>query len=131
MARKRFKLGMLVGLLALVLFVGVSCTSFQISGLEVAQGASSGNTLGDFDINVNVTKFLGYSSGPNLANITSDATDPSVIDAIKAEVARLGGTKAINVKIEYKATFIQILLNAITWGIYAPATAHITGTVVR
>jgi len=120
-----------VCLLALVSLVGISCTSFQVSGVEVAQQPSSGNVLGNFDINVTTHKFLGGAAGTNLFNVTSDATDPRVIDAIKAEVARLGGTKAINVKIEYKATIINILLNVITGTIYAPSTAHVTGTVIK
>jgi hypothetical protein len=122
---------MLVCLLALVSLVGISCTSFLVSGLEVAQQPSSGSTVGTFEINVNTTKFLGYSSGPTLFNVTSDATDPIIINAIKAEVTKQGGTKAINVNIEYRATFINILLNAITMGIYSPATAHVTGTVIK
>ena len=122
---------MLVCLLALSSLVGISCKSFQISGLEVAQQASTGDMLGNFDINVKVNKFLGNAGGLNLFNLTSDATDPKITDAIKAEIAKLGGTKAINVKIEYQATFINVLLNMITGSIYAPATAHVTGTVVR
>jgi len=120
-----------VCLLALVSLVGISCTSLLVSGLEVAQQASSGSTIGNFEIDVNTNKFLGYSAGGNLFNVTSDATDPRIIDAIKAEVTKLGGSRAIDVKIEYKATFINILLNAITWCIYAPSTAHVTGTVIK
>jgi hypothetical protein len=105
--------------------------SLRVSGLEVAQKASTGRDCGALDINVSITKFLGYSAGGNLFNVTSDVTDPKIIDAIKEEITKLGGTKAIDVKIEYEATFIQILLNAITWGIYAPATAHVTGKVIR
>jgi hypothetical protein len=120
-----------VCLLALVSLIGISCTSFQVSGVEVAQQPSSGNVCGNFDINVSTNKFLGITSGPNLFNLTSDATDPKIIDAIKAEVTKLGGNKAINVKIEYKATFVQMFLNMITFSIYAPATAHVTGTVIK
>jgi hypothetical protein len=122
---------MLVCLLALVSLIGISCTSFQISGLEVAEQTSSGNVCGNFDINVKTDKFLGGAAGINLFNLTSDITDPKIINAIKAEVTRLGGNKAINVKIEYKATFIQILLNMITCSIYAPSTANVTGTVIK
>jgi hypothetical protein len=122
---------MLVCLLALSLLVGISCTSLKVSGLEIAQKSSTGRVCGSLDINVNIHKFLGYSAGTNLFNLTSDATDPQIIDAIKAEVTKLGGSRAIDVKIEYEATFVQVLLNIITWGIYAPATAHITGTVIR
>ncbi|MDR0472877.1 MAG: hypothetical protein LBH43_04305 [Treponema sp.] len=122
---------MLVCLLALSSLVGVSCTSFQVSGVEVAQQASSGDVLGSFDIKVNVVKFLGSAAGSNLFNVSSDATDPKIVDAVKAEVAKLGGSRAINVKIVYQASFINLLLNSITGFIYAPATAHVTGTVIK
>jgi hypothetical protein len=120
-----------VCLLALISVVGVSCTSFQVSSLEVAQRPSAGTVCGNFDIVVKVDKFLGYSAGPNLFNLTSDVTDPKITDAIKGEITKLGGSKAIDVKIDYKAPIIQILLNVITFGIYAPATAHVTGTVIK
>jgi uncharacterized membrane protein YjgN (DUF898 family) len=122
---------MLVCLLALSLLMGISCTSFKVSGLEVVQQPSAGDILGYFDIDVKITKFLGYSAGPTLGNIKADATDPAIVDAIKAEVAKFGGSKATNVKIEYKASFINILLNSITWGIYSPAFAHVTGAVIK
>jgi hypothetical protein len=128
---KKSSLIMLVCLLALVTLVGVSCTSFKISGLEVAQQASSGATVGNFDINVKITKWLGIAGGPNLLNIGADNTDPAIVNAIKGEITKLGGTKAINVKIEYQATFINLILNGILGGIYAPATAHVTGTVIK
>jgi hypothetical protein len=128
MEKRQISLVVLVGLLALVF---AACTSFQISGIEVASKASAGTALGTFDIDVNINKWLGSSAGTNLFNISSDATDPKIIDAIKAEIEKLGGTKAINVKIEYKASFIQILLNSITQNIWAPATAHVTGTVIK
>jgi hypothetical protein len=122
---------MLVCLLALGSLVCASCTSFQISGIEVASQASQGSSVGGFELDVSITKLLGFSAGPNLFNVTSDATDPKIVDAIKAEVEKLGGTRAINVKIEYKATFIHLLLNGITGNIYAPAVAHVTGTVIK
>jgi hypothetical protein len=131
MKKERILSIMLVCLLALVSLGGISCTSFQISGVEVVQQPSSGDVCGNFDIEVKTTKLLGQSGGHTLFNITSDATDPKIINAIKSEIAKLGGSKAINVKIEYKATGIQLLLNYITWYIYSPATAHVTGTIIK
>jgi len=122
---------MLVCLLALSLLAVVLCTSFQISGLEVAQPVSSGDLIGQFDIKVNVHKFLGSPAGTNLFNVSSDVTDPIIINAIRAEITKMGGTKATNVKIEYKATFVNFLLGWLTGYIYAPAVAHITGTVIK
>jgi hypothetical protein len=122
---------MLVCLLALSLLAGISCTTMKMSGIEVAQRASTGSKLGTFDINVSITKFLGWSAGPTLFNLFSDATDPIIVNAIKAEITKLGGSKAVDVKIEYEASIIHILLNSITFGIYAPQIAHVTGTVIK
>jgi hypothetical protein len=120
----------LVCLLALVALVSISCTSFIMSGIEVSRNPSKAAGRGDFAIDVKVNKFLGYSAGPNFVNLTAEVTDPKVVDAIRDEIKKLGGTKAINVKIVYQATIIDVILNAVTWGIYAPATAHVTGTVI-
>jgi len=122
---KKFSLIMLVCLITLI---SVSCTSFVMSGIEVSRTPPKGGR--DFTLDVKVNKFLGYSAGTNLFNLTSEVTDPAVIDAIRAKIKEMGGSKAINVKIEYQATIIDVILNAVTWGIYAPATAHITGTVI-
>jgi uncharacterized membrane protein YjgN (DUF898 family) len=35
------------------------------------------------------------------------------------------------VTIEYQASFVNILLNIVTLNIYAPAEAHVTGTIVK
>jgi len=118
-------------LVVLMAFVAASCTSFLVSGVEFSQQPSPGDILGQFDIDVKVTKLLGGSAGINLFNLTSDASDNAINGAIRSEILKYGGSKAINVRIEYKATFINLLLNYLTSSIYAPATAHITGTVVR
>jgi hypothetical protein len=122
---------MLACLLALSFLTIFSCTSFQISGVEVAAQPVPGDVLGTFDIKVSAFKMLGGAAGVTLFNTMSNATDPKIINAIRAEVAKLGGSKAVNVRIEYRASFIQLFLNGITAGIIAPATAHVTGTVVR
>jgi hypothetical protein len=92
-------------------------------------GASSGALVGPLDINVKVSKFLGSSSG--VALINSGGTDPLIVEAIQREVARMGGSRAINVRIHYRATFVDYLLNTFTGFIYAPTTARVTGMVVR
>ena len=112
-------------------YIGGPCTSFKISGVEVSAQTSQGTVLGTFDINVNVNKVLGMAGGTNLFNLTSDATDPKIVEAVKAEIAKLGGTKAINVKIDYKASFLNLILNGITFSIWAPSIAHVTGTVIK
>jgi hypothetical protein len=108
-----------------------SCTGFKVSELEVHQTPTEGEVVGDFNIKVGITKFLGVSGGMNLFNITSGKTDPAIVQAIRAEIQNQGGTAAINVKIENKVSFGKWLLNGITFAIYAPATAHVTGTIIK
>lgn len=114
-----------------ILLLTSSCTSFQISSLEVAQQLTSGIFVSNFDIEVRIIKFAGGSAGKTLANMKVDETDQAIIDAIKEEVARLGGNRAVNVKIEYSATFLDVLLNVLSLNIYAPAYVRVTGTVIR
>lgn len=57
--------------------------------------------------------------------------DPTVAKAIADEVKAAGGTHAINVKIRYQMTFLDGLINVITFGTYVPFTLTIEGDVVR
>jgi hypothetical protein len=54
-----------------------------------------------------------------------------VKDAIQNAIRDKGGDAAINVTIEHQASFVDILLGAITSGIYAPGNVIITGTIVK
>ncbi len=108
-----------------------ACTTFQLSGVSVVGDMPGVEVVGDFETTVNVTEWLGSSGGSNLFNVTSDAMDNAIYDAIQREVSQMSGDAAINVDIRYEATFINILLNGLTGNIYAPATAFISGTVVR
>jgi hypothetical protein len=121
-----------VGLLLVLAVVALSsCTSFQFSGAQVTKQIPSYNSVGTFDTTVSVHKFLGNSAGTNLLNVTSDATDPVIYDAIQREIQKYTGDAAVNVTIVYRANFVDILLNGLTLGIYAPAHAQITGTIVK
>jgi hypothetical protein len=132
MKRIFIKKELLFCLIGFAVFAAItSCTSFQIGGMEVHQSATEGTVVGDFNIKVSVHKFLGASGGSNLFNLSSDATDPKIIQAIRTEIQNRGGASAINVKIVYKASFLNILLNGITASIYAPATAYVTGTIIK
>lgn len=119
----------LLGLLALVMVVG-ACTTFQLTGIQVVEDMPGMTTIGEFETTVNVNEFIGTSGGANLFNVTSDAMDNEIYDAIRREVERRAGDAAVNVTVRYEASFVNILLNVITFNIYAPATAHISGTVV-
>jgi hypothetical protein len=118
-----------IGFVAIVTIT--SCTTFQVSGVEVHQTRTDGTVIGNFNIEVNIHKFLGSSAGTNMFNVSSDATDPVIVQAIRNEIQNQGGTAAVNVKIVYKATFVNMLLNGITSTIYAPATAYISGTIIK
>ena len=121
-----FKLGfILLGLLTIV-----SCTTFELDGLMYSKDAPGVEVVGEFEITVWVHEFLGGSGGANLFNLTSDAMNDPVRKAIQEEIENLSGDAAINVSVKYQASFVNILLNGFTGGIYAPATAVITGTVV-
>jgi hypothetical protein len=87
--------------------------------------------LGDFKVEVWVNEFLGESGGAKLFNITADATEGPVKDAIQNAIRDKGGDAAINVTIEHQASFIDILLNVVTSSIYAPGNVIITGTIVK
>ena len=108
-----------------------ACTTFQVSGAQVTTEIPSYTAVGDFDIVVNVNEFLGNSGGINLFNVTADKMDPAIYDAIQREIRKYTADAAVNVTIEYKAKFTDILLNVITLSIYAPAHAYVSGTIVK
>jgi hypothetical protein len=107
------------------------CTTFKFSGAQVTMQLPAYTSVGTFDVTVWVNEFLGSSGGANLFNITADAMDAPIADAIQREIHKYSGDAAVNVTIEYGASFVDILLNGLTGGIYAPAEAHITGTIVK
>ena len=121
----------------LILFLAVlavllaGCTTFQVTGVHVAKMLPAFSKVGDFDINVWVNEFLGSSGGANILNVTSDAMDAAIYDAIQREIQKFSGDAAVNVKIVYGADLVQMLLNGVTAGIWAPANAHVTGTIVK
>jgi hypothetical protein len=124
--------GLFLGVIGFVAIVTItSCTSFQVGGLEVHQTRTEGTIVGELNIKVGIHKVLGDSGGINLFNASSDVTDPLITQAIRTEIQNQGGTSAVNVKIVYKATFLNMLLNGLTCSIYAPATAYITGTIIK
>lgn len=57
--------------------------------------------------------------------------DPDVAKILSDEVKASGGTHAVNIKVNYQMTFVNGLLNVITWEIYNPFTLTIEGDVVK
>jgi len=122
-----------IALLFLIVIAVVlsSCTTFKLSGVQVTKEIPAYDTVGEFDITVKVSEFLGTPGGANLGNITSDAMDTKIYDAIQREIQKFTGDAAVNVTVEYKAEVMDILFAGITGGLYAPATAHVSGVIIK
>ena len=119
-------------LVAVLLILGVaSCTTFKLSGIQVTREIPSYQTVGEFEISIPVMEFLGSAGGANLGNITATAMDEKIYDAIQREIQKYTGDAAVNVVVEYQAGLIDIVLNSITGSLIAPATAKVTGVVVK
>jgi hypothetical protein len=77
-------------------------------------------------------KFLGWGgNGGTLFNLSSDATDPQVREAIEKNIKKYKGDAAIDVRIKYGSNPIQWLLQWITVGLWVPGTVTVTGTIVK
>lgn len=109
----------------------VSCTTFQVSGVQMNKETPSYQAVGQFEKKIVVNEFLGNSGGINLLNVTATNMDEKIFDAIRREIEKFSGDAAVNVTIKYEATFIDLLLNVLTASIYAPAHATISGTIVK
>ena len=104
--------------------------SFKATDLAVLRQDSSMKMLGHFKTTVLVHEFLGSSGGANLFNITADAMNDKISDIVWKEINKKGGNGAINIEIEYSATFLDMLANGITETIWAPAHLTISGDVI-
>jgi len=109
----------------------VSCTTFQVSGVQMNKETPLFQAVGQFEKTIVVNEFLGNSGGINLLNVTATNMDEKIFDAIRREIEMFSGDAAVNVTIKYEATFIDLLLNVLTASIYAPAHATISGTIVK
>lgn len=125
---KRIKILVIIAIIAIIF---ASCTTAKFSGLQMAKSAQSYKKLGDFTTSVWVWEFLGSSGGVNLLNITADAMDGKVYDAIQKEITKLSGDAAINITIEQRSDLLDIVINSFTSAILAPVHVIITGTVVK
>ena len=117
--------------IAAVVLLVASCTTFKMSGVQQNENMPSYQTVGEFETTVMVNEFLGAPGGANLLNVTADNMDNEIYDAIRREIQKYSGDAAVNVTVEYQATFIDMLLSGITGGIYAPAHAKISGAIVK
>lgn len=119
----------ILSILTVLLLAG--CTTVKFGGLQVTDEMQSFTVVGEFETSLTINKFLGGSGGTTLFNIGEDTAINPVYDAIQREIGKYGGDAAVNIEIEYHATFVQKLLNSITATLYAPSTVTITGTVVK
>jgi hypothetical protein len=53
------------------------------------------------------------------------------MDAIQKAIRDKNGDAAINVTIEHQASFVDIILNAVTSYIYAPSLVIVSGTIIK
>lgn len=127
----RSKIGIFSFLIAVLGLALVGCTTFKFSGAQVTSRLPAYTKVGTFDVTIWVNKFLGSSGGATLFNVTADAMDAPIYDAIQREIQKHSADAAVDITIDYKASFVNLLLNGLTSGIYAPATAHVTGTLVK
>ncbi len=126
------RIGLLAGLAAVVLvLVLAGCTSFKAEGLAFMPMPDDMQVVGSFEDTVWVNKFLGVSGGPNLFNISSNATKSALTNVVWENIRKFGGTGAINVNITYGSHVGHWFLNNLTMNIYAPAKITVSGTVVK
>jgi hypothetical protein len=131
------KKGVLLGVLAMLLVLGfglTGCTTFQASGLQtgLAVNGQGYEKVGDFSEKEWTNKFLGWgSNGGTLFNLSSNATDQQVREAIEKNIKKFDGDGVIDVKIKYGSNPLQWILTAITGAIWMPGTVTVTGTVVK
>ncbi len=108
-----------------------SCTTFQLSGIQMNEEMPSYQTVGDFKTSVMVNEFLGTSGGTNILNATAKNMDNPIYDAVRREINKYSSDAAVNVTVKYEASFVDLLLNGLTLGLYTPAHAKIEGSVVK
>ncbi len=117
--------------LSAMLLATMSCTTASFSGLQMTKEMPAHQVVGDFEVTVKITEYLGAPGGANLGNITAEAMNSVVSDAIQMEISNYDGDAAIDIDIVQKATFVDVLLTSVTGSIYAPCHVTISGTVIK
>lgn len=125
-----------IRIILLSIFIGVlvsmsSCTTFKAENLAVLSPEVDVKILGHFERTVLVSEFLGVSAGANIFNITADAMSDKVNEIVWQEILKRNGNGAINVQIEYSASFLDQIGNYCTGSIWAPAHLKVSGDVIR
>lgn len=118
-------------LLVVLAVLLAGCTTFKATGIAAPVPGDSTTVVGKFHTTIWVNGFLGASAGAKLFNVTADVTDGAIRDAIDKAVSDKGGTSAVDITIEHRASFLDLLLNGLTWFIWAPAEIEISGTIIK
>ncbi len=121
----------LFAVLVILLVVMMSCQTATFSGLQMTKDMDSFVVVKDFETTVSVWEFLGTPAGGNLFNITADAMDDPVFQAVQNEIQKLGGDAAVDITLVQEATLVDMIIGGVTGSILAPCKVHITGTVVK
>jgi hypothetical protein len=107
------KVGLFFLLCCAVMAFAASCVTSRFSGVieEVSLDTDSEGVLGYFDVEVKVPRHpSGSSVRPH---------DPEIIDAIKLEISKQGGTRAVDVMIDGQERIV------------GNTTVRVRGTVVK
>lgn len=131
MAKKWWWLVVMMGMVALG-FMG--CTTFKASGFQMglATNGQKYEKVEDFSEAEWTNRFLGWgTSGGTLFNLSSNAADSEVRDAVTKNIKKYDGDAVINMEIKYSHNPLQWLCRLITAGIWMPGTVTVKGTVVK
>ena len=114
-------------ILLVLVITGAGCYTLNAIGTPAEQTLSmsnhpAGSVIKHFSTTMKVNHFIYGLVTPS---------NPEVAKAISDEVKAAGGTNAINVKVHYQMTFVDGLINFLTFGIYNPFTLIIEGDVIK
>ena len=116
-----------VCLLVLLVLSIQGCYTLNQSGVPIDEAieltnAEQARSIGHFTKTKKVNHFIFGLVSPEDAGI-----ETMISNAVKTG----GGSRAVNVRIKYQATFVDGLISAITYGLYAPRTLTVEGDVVK
>jgi hypothetical protein len=117
----------IIGTFFIGIFLLTGCYTLNQIGEPVDQGIEITNVekatpISHFKTDETINHFIWGLVSPSNAEVEK---------LIAQEVQRVGGTRAVNVRMTYQATFLNGLISTITFGIYHPFTLTIEGDVVK
>ena len=114
-------------LLAAIVLLGPGCYTLSTANSPTDQSVEMSNVnkatpVAHFQQTAWMHHFLFGLISSNKADITK---------MVANEVKLKGGSSAVNVKITYEMTFVQGLINVVTFGIYNPFLLTVEGDAVK